>query len=101
MSLLRFPDASSPPVQNVLQLLLSFIKNAKKKRCASFCALLLVENQPPQFLCQVVVVFKHAPSVYIVCNVYRMNGRSVSVYTDASASLEYLCTMIQNEYEFC
>ena len=84
MSLLRFPDASSPPVQNVLQLLLSFIKNAKKKRCASF---LLVENQPPQLLSQVVVVFKHAPSVYIVCNVYRINGRSVSVYTDASISV--------------
>ena len=30
-----------------------------------------------------------------------MTGRSVSVYTDTSASHEYLCTLIQNGHEFC
>ena len=30
-----------------------------------------------------------------------MSGRSVSVYTDTSASHEYLCTLIQNGHEFC
>ena len=33
---------------------------------------------------------------YVVCNVYKMSGRSVSVCTDTSASHEYLCTLIQN-----
>ena len=31
-----------------------------------------------------------------VLNVYKMSGRSASVYTDTSASHEYLCTLIQN-----
>ena len=35
------------------------------------------------------------------CNVYKMSGPSVSVYTDTSASHEYLCTLIQNGHEFC
>ena len=30
-----------------------------------------------------------------------MSGCSVSVYTDTSASHEYLCTLIQNGHEFC
>ena len=30
-----------------------------------------------------------------------MSGRSVSVYTDTSASHEYLCKLIQNGHEFC
>ena len=30
-----------------------------------------------------------------------MSGRSVSMYSDTSASHEYLCTLIQNEHEFC
>ena len=34
------------------------------------------------------------------CNVYKMSGRSVSVYTDTSASHEYLCTLIQNGHSF-
>ena len=38
---------------------------------------------------------------YFLCNVYKMSGRSVSVYTDTSASHEYLCTLIQNGHEFC
>ena len=37
----------------------------------------------------------------VVRNVYKMSGRSVSVYTDTNASQEYLCTLIQNEHEFC
>ena len=34
-------------------------------------------------------------------NVYEVSGRSVSVYTDTSASHEYLCTLIQNGHSFC
>ena len=34
-------------------------------------------------------------------NVYKMSSRSVSVYTDTSASHKYLCTLIQNGHEFC
>ena len=41
---------------------------------------------------------------YVKCYVYKMSGRSVSrsvsVYTDTSASHEYLCLMIQNGHEF-
>ena len=33
------------------------------------------------------------------CN--KISGRSVSVYTDTSASHEYWCTLIQNGHEFC
>ena len=37
----------------------------------------------------------------VVSNVYKTSGRSVSVYTDTSASHEYLCTLIQNGHKFC
>ena len=37
----------------------------------------------------------------IICDVYKMSGRSVSVHTDKSASHEYLCTLIQNGHKFC
>ena len=41
-------------------------------------------------------------AINILCNVYKMSGRSVSVYTDTSASHEYLCTLIQiNGHKFC
>ena len=30
-----------------------------------------------------------------------MSGRSVSVYTDMSASHKYLCTLIENRHELC
>ena len=33
--------------------------------------------------------------------VYKMSGRSLSVYKDTSASHEYLCTLIKNGHEFC
>ena len=45
--------------------------------------------------CCALIVSEHA------CNVYKMSGRSVRVYTDTSASHEYLCTLIQNGHEFC
>ena len=37
----------------------------------------------------------------ILCNVYKISGRSASVYTDTSASHEYLGTLKQNGHEFC
>ena len=37
----------------------------------------------------------------IVCTIYKMSGRSLSVYKDTSASHEYLCTLIKNGHEFC
>ena len=37
----------------------------------------------------------------LVSYVYKMSGRSVSVYTDTNASYEYLCTLIQNGHECC
>ena len=33
---------------------------------------------------------------YLLCTIYKMSGRSLSVYTDTSASHEYLCTLIKN-----
>ena len=33
--------------------------------------------------------------------IYKMSGRSLSVYKDTSASHEYLCTLIKNGHEFC
>ena len=33
--------------------------------------------------------------------IYKMSGRSLSVYKDTSASHEYLCTLINNGHEFC
>ena len=39
--------------------------------------------------------------VTCICNVYKMSGRSVSVYTDTSALHEYLCALVQNGHEFC
>ena len=36
-----------------------------------------------------------------ISNVYKMSGRSVSMYTDTSASHEHLCTLIQNGHELC
>ena len=44
---------------------------------------------------------KFVETYTIKSNVYKMTGRSVSVYTDTSASHEYLCTLIQNGHEFC
>ena len=38
---------------------------------------------------------------HVLSNVYKMSGRSVSVYTDTSASHEYLCKLIQNGHKFC
>ena len=39
----------------------------------------------------------------VVCMyyLYKMSGRSLSVYKDTSASHEYLCTLIRNGHEFC
>ena len=39
--------------------------------------------------------------VLFSCNVNKMSGSSVSMYTDTSASHDYLCTLIQNGHEFC
>ena len=39
--------------------------------------------------------------VLFSCNVYKMSGSFVSMYTDTSASHDYLCTLIQNGHEFC
>ena len=39
--------------------------------------------------------------IMIISTVYKMGGRSVSVYTDTSASREYLCTLMQNGHKFC
>ena len=33
--------------------------------------------------------------------IYKMSGRSLSVYKDTTASHEYLCTLIKNGHEFC
>ena len=38
---------------------------------------------------------------YSLCTIYKMSGRSLSVYKDTSASHEYLCTLIKNGLEFC
>ena len=35
------------------------------------------------------------------CTIYKMSGRSLSVYKDTSASHEYLCALIKNGHEFC
>ena len=37
----------------------------------------------------------------LVRNVYKMSGRSASVYADTSALHEYLRTLIRNGHEFC
>ena len=37
----------------------------------------------------------------ILSTIYKMSGRSLSVYKDTSASCEYLCTLIKNGHEFC
>ena len=39
----------------------------------------------------------------LLCTIYKMSGRSLSVYKDTSASHEYLCTLIvtKNGHEFC
>ena len=59
VSLLRLPDASSPSVQNVVQVLLSFIKDAKKEAlrqflcfvtgCRSGCVDVRVSDVPKTF----------------------------------------------------
>ena len=36
-----------------------------------------------------------------LCTIYKMSGRSLSVYKDTSASHEYLCALIKNKHEFC
>ena len=36
-----------------------------------------------------------------LCTIYKMSGRSLSVYKDTSASHEYLCALIKNGHEFC
>ena len=37
----------------------------------------------------------------VLCTIYKMSGRSLSVYKDTSALHEYLCTLIKNGHEFC
>ena len=37
----------------------------------------------------------------LLSTIYKMSGRSLSVYKDTSASHEYLCTLIKNGHEFC
>ena len=37
----------------------------------------------------------------LLCTIYKMSGRSLSVYKDTSASHEYLCTLIKNGHKFC
>ena len=37
----------------------------------------------------------------MISTVYKMGGRSVSVYKDTSASREDLCTLMQNGHKFC
>ena len=37
----------------------------------------------------------------MLSTIYKMSGRSLSVYKDTSASHEYLCTLIKNGLEFC
>ena len=37
----------------------------------------------------------------VICTIYKMSGRSLSVYKDTSASHEYLCTLKKNGHEFC
>ena len=37
----------------------------------------------------------------VLCTIYKMSGRSLSVYKDTSALHEYLCTLIMNGHEFC
>ena len=36
-----------------------------------------------------------------ISTIYKMSGRSLSVYKDTSASYEYLRTLIKNGHEFC
>ena len=50
---------------------------------------------------QLLTTPSHQLVATVLRNVYNMSGRSVSVYTDTSASHEYLCTLIQNGQEFC
>ena len=37
----------------------------------------------------------------VICTIYKMSGRSLSVYKDTSASHGYLCALIKNGHEFC
>ena len=37
----------------------------------------------------------------ILSTIYKMSGRSLSVYKETSASQEYLSTLIKNAHEFC
>ena len=39
--------------------------------------------------------------IQFLCTIYKMSGRSLSVYKDTSASHEYLLTLIKNGHEFC
>ena len=45
--------------------------------------------------------FTHELLMSFVSTIYKMSGRSLSVYKDTSASHEYLCTLIKNGHEFC
>ena len=45
--------------------------------------------------------FTHELSMSFVSTIYKMSGRSLSVYKDTSASHECLCTLIKNGHEFC
>ena len=45
--------------------------------------------------------FTHELLMSFVSTIYKMSGRSLSVYKDMSASHEYLCTLIKNGHEFC
>ena len=47
---------------------------------------------------QCIVFLGHPVYIYTI---YKMSGRSLSVYKDTSASHEYLCTLIKNGHEFC
>ena len=47
------------------------------------------------------VGFAMSGSKEALSTIYKMSGRSLSVYKDTSASHEYLCTLIKNGHEFC
>ena len=36
----------------------------------------------------------------VVCTIYKMSGRSLSVYKNTRASHEYLCTLIKTDTNF-
>ena len=44
--------------------------------------------------------FTHELLMSFRSTIYKMSGRSLSVYKDTSASHEYLCALIKNGHEF-